>query len=308
LAVSVVSSVTVVTVVSVVSLGGDILAELKQEDLEHWIQTKATGVFYYKDVIDGRVAKDPRMWAYVRVMLFRCKDKGIAFPVNGRDGYWRPSDTSLEEVFWWGLNGKIGENLLLPLGLLKYCYIPRPSLVLVAGIYNAGKTALCINIVNHNLEKWANNIFFFVSENAEMMKAKFDALNSYIPSPPPFKTYRRTENFADVIQPDGLNVIDYLRVDMDKPYAISSALFQIYNKLKTGIAVVAMQKPPGRKLAFGGAATAFEPALYLSMDKGYIEFEKIKIPRKLDYDPYSIRITFRIRKGVDFYEIHEEVG
>lgn len=283
--------------------------ELTQEVLESWVQTKATGVFYYKDVMDGLIAKDPKMWTQVRVMLFRCKDKGVAFPVNGRDGYWRPADTSLDEVYWWDLNGNIGENLLLPMGLHQYCYIPLPSLILIAGLYNAGKTAFCINTVNQNLEKWANNIFFFVSEGAEMMSSKFKTLNSYIPKPPPFKMYRRTENFADVIQPDGLNVIDYLRVDMDRPYAIGSALFQIFNKLKNGIAIVAMQKPPGeRKIAFGGASTAFEPTLYIGMDKGYLGFEKIKIPRKLDIDPYSLKITFKISKGVNFYEVHEEIG
>ncbi len=284
------------------------MAELTQAELENWIQTKTTGVFYYKEVMDGRVAKQPELFAQVRAMLFRCKDRNIAFPVNGRDGYWRPADTSLEEIYWWDLNGEIGENLLLPVGLNKYCFIPKPSLILYAGIYNAGKTALCINTVNMNLELWKDNIFFFVSENAEMMNSKFKALNSFIPTPPPFKMYRRTENFADVIQPNGLNIIDYLRVDMDRPYTASTDLFQIFNKLgKNGIAVVAMQKPPGRKLAFGGASTAFEPSLYISMDKGYLEFEKIKIPRLLTIDPYSMKIRFKIEKGVNFLDIHEEI-
>lgn len=284
------------------------MAELTQGALEEWIQTEATGVFYYKDVMNGAVKNDPAMWSSIREMLRRCKEKvpPIAVSVNGRDGYWRPADTNLEEIYWWDLNGDIGENLLLPMGLNKYCHIPRPCLVLYAGVYNAGKTALCINTVNMNLELWADNIFFFVSENAEMMNAKFKALNSYIPKPPPFKMYRRTENFADVIQPDGLNIIDYLRVDMEKAYAVSSALFQIFNKLKTGIAIVAVQKPPGRKLAFGGPGTAFEPSLYISMDTGYLEFEKIKIPRILDYDPYSVKIKFRISKGVNFDDVIEE--
>jgi len=44
------------------------------------------------------------------------------------------------------------------------------------------------------------------------------------------------------------------------------------------------------------------------MDKGYLEFEKIKIQRTLDIDPYSLKITFKISKGVNFYEVHEEIG
>ena len=150
---------------------------------------------------------------------------------------------------------------------------------------------------------------FYVSEGAEMMRAKFQRLNAYIPKPPPFKMYRRTENFADVIVPDHLSVIDYLRVNMDKPYAIGSDLFAIFNKLgDKGIAVVAMQKPPGdRKLAFGGASTAFEPTLYVGMDKDVLGFEKIKVPKITDIDPYSLKIQFKIRNGVNFEEIYEVI-
>jgi len=283
------------------------LAELTQQQLEEWILTQVTGTFHYTKAMDGQVK--PSQYPKLRVMMHRLKDKGIAYPVNGRDGWWRPADKKLEEICWWESDGVIGENLLLPLGLNKFCYIPKPSLVLVSGKYNAGKTAFCINLVNLNLELWENKIDFYVSEGLELMGRKFKALNSFIPKPPPFKTYRRTENFADVIVPNHLSVVDYLRVDMDRPFAATNKLFEIYNTLgESGIAVVAMQKPPGdRKLAFGGASTAFEPSLYIAMDTGWLGFEKIKIPKILDYDPYSLRVEFNIDKGVNFTDVHEVV-
>jgi hypothetical protein len=164
--------------------------------------------------------------------------------------------------------------------------------------------------VNLNLELWANKMDFYVSEGAEMMQLKFRNLNAYIPKPPPFKMYRRTEHFSDVIKPDHLSVIDYLRVNMEQSYAISSELFAIYNSLgDRGIAVVAMQKPPGdRKLAFGGASTAFEPTLYIGMDKGWLGFEKVKIPKISDRDPYNLKIEFSLKNGVNFYNISEVYG
>ena len=214
----------------------------------------------------------------------------------------------LEELCWWDGDGEIGDSLLLPMGLNKYCYIPLPSLIIVAGKYNAGKTAFCINIVNQNLELWENKMDFYVSEGAEMMRAKFQHLNAFIPKPPPFKMYRKTQNFADVINPNHLSVIDYLRVNMEKTYEIGNALFDIFNKLDRGIAVVAMQKPPGdRKIAFGGASTAFEPTLYIGMDKDVLGFEKIKVPKIANIDPYSLKIQFKITKGVNFEEIHEVI-
>lgn len=280
------------------------MADLTQAQIEDWIANQATGKFHYTKIMDGQIK--PNLFPQLRTILHRCKEKGLAYPVDGKDGWWRPADTNLEEICWWETNGEIGNNLILPLGLNKYCYIPLPSLIIIAGKYNAGKTALCINIVNENLDLWENKLDFYVSEGAEMMQSKFQNLNYYIPKPPPFKMYRKTENFADVIDPDHLSVIDYLRVDMSKTYEIGNALFAIFNKLHRGIAVVAMQKPPGeRKVAFGGASTAFEPTLYISMDKDVLSFEKIKVPKIVDLDPYALKMEFKIAKGVNFYEVHE---
>jgi len=284
------------------------LADVSQAQIEDWIINQATGFFHYTKVMDGQIDKE--LYPALREVMHRCKKKGIVAPVDGRgDGWWRPVDKSIEELCWWNGDNEVGDSVILPLEINKYCYIPIPSLIIVAGKYNAGKTALCINVVNDNLEKWGGKLDFYVSEGAEMMRAKFQALNPMMPKPPLFKMYRRTENFADVINPDNLSVIDYLRVDMSKTYEIGNALFAIFNKLKNGIAVVAMQKPPGdRKLAFGGASTAFEPTLYIGMDKDTIGFEKIKVPKILDYDPYLIKIKFRIARGVNFFDIHEEIG
>ena len=282
------------------------MGELTQTELENWIQTQATGKFHYTKALDGSI--DPRLFTQLRVMMHRCKDKGIAYPVDGRDGWWRPADTKLEELYWWDSDGVIGENILLPLGMNNYCYIPLPSIILIAGKYNAGKTALCINIVNLNMDKWENNLDFYVSEGAEMMQTKFKSLNAYIPKPPPFKMYRRTQNFADVLNPNNLSVIDYLRVDMSQTYEVGNKLFEIFKKLDKGIAVVAMQKPPGdRKLAFGGASTAFEPSLYIGMDNNRLGFEKIKVPKIVDIDPYNLKIEFHIQNGVNFVDVHEVV-
>lgn len=283
------------------------MAKLTQDVVDIWITHMATGAFHYTKVLDGAVA--PPLYGQLRTMMHRARDKGIVVPVDGKDGWWRPLDKSLEELAWWNNDGTLSDKLILPLNMNKYCYIPLPSLVIIAGKYNTGKTAMCINIVNLNLEGWANKLDFYVSEGAEMMKTKFDRLNSFIPKPPPFKMYRRTEHFADVIEPDHLSVIDYLRVDMSKTYEIGNELFAIFNRLKNGIAIVAMQKPPGeRKLAFGGAATAFEPTLYIAMDKDVISFEKIKVIKPLTYDPYAVKIKFKIRDGVNFVDVSEEVG
>ena len=276
--------------------------EVSQQQVEDWILTEPTGKFHYTKVLDGRVR--PPDYVYIRNVLRRLHARGLVYPVDGKDGWWRSADKSLEEIRWWNGDEPEPNMLKLPLGINDYCYIPKPSLILVAGAYNTGKTAFMINVVNLNLEAFADNIFMFVSEGGELMRQRFSRLAVPMPIPPPFKMYRRFTNFVDIIEPDGLNVVDYLRVDMEKSYAIANELRDINAKLNNGYAVVAMQKPPGdRKLAFGGAATAFEPTVYVSIDKDGLRFEKIKVPKLMDIDPYRTRITFRIKHGVNFEDI-----
>ncbi len=232
------------------------------------------------------------------------REKGLAYPIKGKDGWWRKADLNLEEEQWWNRNGNEEEDsIILPLGINKYAHLTHPALILAAGLYNQGKTAFCLNVVKLNIDKWKDNIFLFASEGLEQLSWKFGKLLPMIEKPPPFKVYRRFDNFADVIVPNGLNIIDYLRTDMEKPYIVSNKIVEINKKLGSdGVAVIAMQKPPGRKVAFGGGSTAWEPTLYVSIDKGYMEFEKIKAPRPMDVDPYRTKIHFTISQGVNFIE------
>jgi len=282
------------------------MKEFTMQDVLDWIKFKATGDFYYKNVLDGQV--DTADFAKLREYCLRAVKKDIAARVDGRDAWFRPIDKTLEEIIWDDGDAVKSAPLRLPMGLHSYCYIFEPALILVSGLWNQGKTAFQINVVNQNIESYQNNIFFFVSEAAELLKMRFGNLSTPIPNPRPFKIYRRMGNFADVIVPDGLNVIDYLRTDMEKPSVVANELNTIYNKLNKGIAVVAMQKPPGRGMAYGGDPTAWEPTLYISIDKGYLKFEKIKVPNIIDgLDPYKIKFQFKIRKGVNFTDVERIV-
>jgi len=74
------------------------MAEVTQSQIEQWI-AQATGTFHYTKVMDGLV--DKKLYPQLRNIMRRCKDKGIAYPVTGKDGYWRPADNSMEELQWW---------------------------------------------------------------------------------------------------------------------------------------------------------------------------------------------------------------
>ena len=274
------------------------MGKLTQEDVSRWITEVSTGEFHYTKVLDGQVSPD--LHPHLRVIMNRLVKNEVVRPASKKDGFYVMVDRTLEEVQWWHSNGDRAKDLLtLPLGLHDYGYIDEGGIILVAGLYNQGKTAFCLQTVNLNIEKWPNT-YLFDSEGINQLSWKFRQMTPAVPIPPPFVVYKRHDNFADVIVKDGLNVIDYLRTDMEQSYAIGNQISAIQRKLTTGIAVIAMQKPPNRKIAFGGGSTAWEPSMYLSIDRGYIEFEKIKAPKHMNFDPYKMRQYFTIHKGVNF--------
>ncbi len=231
------------------------------------------------------------------------KDKEIE-QVGNR---YRLVDKSLDEVKWWEDETEPTVcPLRLPLGLNDYCVLDTPCLIVIASPTNQGKTALMLNILNQNLETYKDNIFLFESDPVEQLKRRFHNFEFPIPTPPPFKVFRRLTNFEDVIEPAGLNLIDYIRVDTQRMWAIQDTMLKILSKLTTGIAVVGLQKPPGRDLGYGKDFSAFDSNLYLSIDKNKIRFIKIKTPKQIEgKDPYRIAIEFKIRYGVQLYDIHE---
>ena len=128
------------------------MADITQKQIEEWITEQATGVFHYSQVMDGQI--DKKLYPQLRTIMQRCKQKGLVYPADKRDGYWRPADNTLDEIAWWESDGVQDNNVLLPLSINNLCMIPKPAIILLAGTYNAGKSAFCINTVKENQELW----------------------------------------------------------------------------------------------------------------------------------------------------------
>ena len=268
-----------------------------QQNVEDWIKYQATGTFHYTKVLDGQVS--PEFYPQLRVCCKRATERNIAAKIDGRDGYFRPMNATYEEIILEGQDIK-EELLKLPMGMQEYAYIFAPALILISGEWNRGKTAYCFDCACLNCEQYKTVLY--VSEGAELMKLRVKNKYGFIPSPMPFTMRKKTSNFADVIKPEefDLFIFDYLRPNMEKPYAITNELKEIYDRLGNKIAIIAMQKPTGRDIAYGGEPTQWEPMLSIAVGNGYAKFTKIKVPRLFEPDPYKIKFTFRIAKGVNF--------
>jgi hypothetical protein len=119
-----------------------------------------------------------------------------------------------------------------------------------------------------------------------------------------FKAIERSSNFADVIDPDGFNVIDFMEI-YDEFWKIGGWIRDIHVKLKKGIAIIALQKKTTTKknpqdFGRGGELTLEKPRLYLAMDRGKIKIVKAKIWRNHERNPNGLIRDFKIVQGWKF--------
>lgn len=165
-------------------------------------------------------------------------------------------------------------------------------------------TSFLVKAIQLNYEQWGDKMHFFCREGFSDLKEKFQYLK--IPIPPKFHTYRRFDNFQDVVVPDGFNVIDYLKVDTNAMYHVEHDIEAILRRLTTGgVALIGMQKPPGRDTAYGGEFTKMDCTFYISIDKlpkpfsAKIKFVKVKKPKPNQYDIYRRYVECSISHGAD---------
>ena len=192
---------------------------------------------------------------------------------------------------------------MFPFGTEEYARLYPKSIVIVAGSKNVGKTAYLYNFIALNMGRFC--IDLFNSETGpEQMKERFSPLN--IPEPAPFKVYERYDNFADIIHPDHISVIDYLDLNSEV-YLVGAEIDAIFRKLVQGIAVIGLQKPPPsityvkgikkvieRDLAYGGGFTAKRAALYITMGNNKLKLLYVKTPAKRSVNPNNMSWKFNL--------------
>lgn len=163
-------------------------------------------------------------------------------------------------------------------------YISSGDLIVVAGVSNMGKTTWCLNFLWENMDAYhcrligneyqANKFRRRVSPMTwaepinEHGAAKFDLIERY-------------EGWKDAIDPDAVNIIDWISLE-DKFYMIGSILQGIRSKLRKGIAVVALQKSAGKDLGMGGGWSEHLASLYLLLD-----FERMTCRKAKEWNGFN---------------------
>ena len=158
-------------------------------------------------------------------------------------------------------------DLILPFNLHEYCFLYRKNIMVIFGSKDAGKTALLLNIIKLNMNQ--HRILFFSSEMVEdEMKVRLLKDDSLRLQDWHFEPYERSYDFDQVIDPDALNIIDFLELGGEESeyYKGVSLVRKIYDKLDQGVAIIAVQKNRHAELPKGGSGLLEKARIALSLD------------------------------------------
>jgi hypothetical protein len=193
------------------------------------------------------------------------------------------------------------------MGIENYVKVSPKSISVIAGETEAGKSAFLSNFAHLNLEK--HKILYFSSEmTASRFKNRVNNLKEERPISDWKKllfTEDKTENFHDSIDPDAINIIDYLELDPEKVFNVATYLRKIFDKLNKGIVVVALQKKRGERLGYGQDWTAQKAEFYLTISRDDIgnimQIEKAKGWVRDKANPVGLKRRFLLYQGIKFF-------
>lgn len=239
-------------------------------------------------------------------VLRRLADKGVIEKAGKKNGCWRKVDQSVDIIDW--QNAPDEEYpISLPLDLHDLCKVYPGNIIVLAGASNTGKTSFMLETIRMNQDK--HKVVYFNSEmgatELRLRLSMFDCpLSSW-----KFKAVERSSNFADVIEPDALNIIDFMEV-YDDFWKIGGWIRDVHEKLKSGVAIIAIQKKSSttqtkQRYGRGGELSLEKPRLYLAMDRGKIEIVKAKIWREHERNPNGLVRNFKLIGGWEFRPSNE---
>lgn len=229
---------------------------------------------------------------------------GIIQPYGQRHGWYVKSDNSAPVMDW--ANANISEYpIYMPLGLSKRVVISPGNVIVGAGEKNAGKSEFAYNTIFNNLSCNGGdhdqiNLFDYESHPAEL-KGRFMRISPNMDQWRGLVVRKRLNDFHKVIDPDGFNIIDYLKIGGTKAAFTDAGrlLEEIHSVMRNGIVIVLIQKKRGEEFAKGGELTLEEARLGVSFfahgPSSWARITKCKFPR-IYPNPQEMEIDYTINE------------
>jgi len=190
-------------------------------------------------------------------------------------------------------------DLWLPFDIHRHFNTYPGNLLTFAGVTDSGKTALAVNIIRSNDDKWV--IDYWTNEiSAEELSERLQNIepSKYIEDWN-FTARVIQPGYLQKIRPDILSIFDYIDVG-DPYYRIAEEQQAIHDAIGRGVAVIFLQKDESKTLARGRTFSAQLPRLYISMDMKSALAYKAKTPKNPSNPLKGKTCDFKLRNGVHF--------
>jgi hypothetical protein len=238
------------------------------DEVREWVEA-SRGVFQASTVYNELQPVTGASKGFKRAVqqaLRRLADDGIIERVGEREGSYRKIDRASDDEMVFIETTLHEFPLHLPFGLSALCKIYPGNIIVVAGSKSSGKTALLLNIAKSNSKDGVPVLYMNSEMENEEFTDRMRDMGYRSASDINFKMIKRHGNFHDRVNDEKkIFIIDFLEIH-DNFYEIAKFIRAIHEKLKNGIAVVAVQKKAGAMLARGADFSMEKSRLYLSMD------------------------------------------
>jgi hypothetical protein len=271
-----------------------------KEEVEQWISVTES-YWNVTQVYNELQAVTKSDKGAIRKAIYDLKGQDIIESWKNRGhGWYRRKETSLISIDWQNADeNPIG--IRLPLGMDEMINLYNGDIFIIAGESNAGKSAMCLNIVELNMDEW--DCQYLSSElNGPKLKKRislFDTPMELWKMP----AYDRHDNYHDALLPNAINVIDFLMVTEDF-WKVGSQIKDIHFALRKtgGIAIIALQKDPNKEFGRGGDITRELASLYITLSQpGRAKIIKLK-DWKMESNPNYKICDYKLVNGSNFIQ------
>lgn len=238
--------------------------------------------------------------------MIRLEEKRTIIRHPKQNKSWRFITSDLKMLDYKSIPTAVQLPIILPLGLNRLVKLFPPSLIVIAGTQNAGKTALVMEIMRlNNDSKMPINYFYSEGGGAELNNRLSDC-ESMAMEEWNFNAFSRSTNFADVIIPDCINIVDYLEITSDF-YDVGTLLGEMYGeegiRVGNGCLIVCLQKSKNKEFGRGGDLGNEKARLYITLgvDDGSrmckAKIVKGKAWAQKNYNPNGLECSFNVNNG-----------
>ena len=256
------------------------------------------GWFSVTDVYRELHVVTPTDKTNVRVTIKRLYDAGRIEKHGERNGVYRKPHYDCEKI---DILNASDEPLKIkfPLDLHDYICLYPGDVAVIAGKWNSGKSGFLLEMARLNMNDF--DIHFFTSEmKGPRFKKRIKKMDDITLEDFAKKVhiFGREGMFQDVIQPNAMNLIDYLQINEDF-YRVGAHIREIAEKLEKGVAIVALQKDAGASYGYGAQKGLQRPMLYLTIDDGVLKVVKAK-DWVGESNPNGKIMKFKLVNGIKF--------